>query len=327
MSREEVGCDGAQTIDVRTNIGKPYSVERYYMLSEIEQKSLHPVYLNNYGGISDTNWDHDADFPAFIILYFLWNSIPHENKRDAADRFRRDTVGGAMRKLKHLWEKSRAKGGPKPHQDAPRVYVVVDMLVESSSSSDARDKDVLRREKFQEHIKIVEQFASAILLAEGAVHLDGVSTGIADHPRAAPGLESCLEAISFGSRDRRRHGSGSNNECKSCVGIVCNSLEDLVGFDEEGETDAVQDVIQYRTHAKIKETHRVGEVDRGETPLEEFAQEAHRYWRVHIAGLPAEPTPEEKKAYAQFDSNSNQSTMLWIIMLAIVLAFFPWKND
>ena len=83
---------------IKTIRGKPFSVERYYMLSEIEQQSLLPVYLDEY---PDDNDDQAAirnrersesnstqqtvetedsgelyrhiQLPEFAILYLLWD--------------------------------------------------------------------------------------------------------------------------------------------------------------------------------------------------------------------------------------------------------------
>mmetsp|Transcript_1777 Transcript_1777/g.4664 ORF Transcript_1777/g.4664 Transcript_1777/m.4664 type:complete len:369 (-) Transcript_1777:35-1141(-) len=351
------------TIDVTTTLGKRYSVERYYMLSEIEEHSLQPVYLDEHQdrgdnksdtktknktdgskpsfGTSDSGSDSDSDpiaFPPFIILYLIWYYDPKDDNRarmEAIVSFREGPVRGAIHKLKRLWSTTTRAPPKTARPKKPRVYVVIDVLVKVkvkvTPSPDAKRSDECRTQEFQTmHVPIAEELARGILRweSDGArtesshddgIDLAGVTVGLADHPRAAPGLESCLEAISIGSRDRRKHGAtrGDGSCQKSGVGIVCNSVQDLVGFDEEGETDAVQGVIQSRTEAALP--------DKGEaSPLVEFARGAHRYWRVHTAGWTPEPTSEEQLSDAHLDANDTASVM-WIITIAIAVGSWYWK--
>uniref|UniRef100_A0A7S4EGZ0 Uncharacterized protein n=1 Tax=Pseudo-nitzschia australis TaxID=44445 RepID=A0A7S4EGZ0_9STRA len=413
-------CDCDYSIDVRTTLGKRYSVERYYMLSEIEQNSLDPVYLNDYDN-KNNDKSNTINFPPFVVLYLTWNPANlYDNSNDSSniDRtesvfsFQKGPIRGAIRKLKSLLVASESAGARtsstctdtrtkatstaalslSPSPSSPRVYVVIDMLVDAKNNNSDDDESTntnTRREEYQKLVPIAEQLASSILLdgnvnddndgvgndnttsrlSSSGMDLAGVTVGLTDHPRAAPGLESCLEAISIGSRDRRKYGNIANNNNdnkKSCVGIVCNSVQDLVGFDEEGETDAVQDVMQSRTDAFIAwqknananantnantkhqksgvagepTTDDTNDKGKGKTaaaaissPLTNFAHEAHRYWRVHKAGLSPEPTPEENRlldAELGHPPNDNgtgntSSTMLIIAMVFAVASFF-WKR-
>ena len=403
-------CD--YSIDVRTTLGKRYSVERYYMLSEIEQNSLDPVYLNDHDNNDNYN-DNDnintIKFPPFVVLYLVWNSANSDSNSDRTESmisFRKGPVRGAIRKLKSLLAASasaeartsstRSSTRTASSPSSPRVYVVIDVLVEAKNNNSDDDDDddessntSTRREEHQKLVPIAEQLASSILsdgngnnndnvdndnvsndntasrLSPSGIDLAGVTVGLTDHPRAAPGLESCLEAISIGSRDRRKYGSNNrnNDNKKSCVGIVCNSVQDLVGFDEEGETDAVQDLMQSRTDAFVvwqKKTNAIANTkhqkssvtgepttddtnDKGKrqtaaavsssSPLKNFAHEAHRYWRVHKAGLSPEPTPEEKRLHdaeiglpPNDNGTGNTSSTMLIIAMAIAVASFFWKR-
>eukprot|EP00536_Pseudo-nitzschia_multiseries_P005027 jgi/Psemu1/323712/estExt_fgenesh1_pg.C_900020 len=407
------------SIAVRTTLGRPYSVERYYMLSEIEQHSLQPVYLDDHdccddskGGDNDNENERDNEcdnecdnddeiidsnrpgtetqtapgtgcndpiaFPPFVILYLVWYSNPDDaetNRTEAMLSFLEGPVRAAIQKLKRLWKRARVS----PHDGRlpspmPSVYVVIDVLV--TPSPEAKQNDHSRTEEFRtQHVPIAEELAKGILslslsspngnessgteppgerrhdedvpspsLPGIDTDLAGVTVGLTDHPRAAPGLESCLEAISVGSRDRRKYGSirGDGSIHKSCIGIVCNSIRDLVGFDEEGETDAVQGVMQSRTEASRHHNDPGTGTAEGEAPvpalalalththtLSHFANEAHRHWRVHTAGWTPNPTPEEEeqqqRSDAGFDSYDTASSLVWIAAIAIAVASWFWK--
>ncbi|OEU20262.1 hypothetical protein FRACYDRAFT_236335 [Fragilariopsis cylindrus CCMP1102] len=276
---------------VKTCIGKPYSVERYYMLSEIEQNAIRPIYLNDY---NDKN-----------------NQI--ESESDSEDS---------------------------------SLSLVSPYATTSTSTKHNTNTNTNTTDNNDECLYF----------------------GIVNHPRAAPGLESCLDSIMIGSKDRRRIqkrqrqrrrrlvldsgssnrlvDSGSSNEScgtsngindnlktrstttgsfnnddKSCITMVCNCLDDLIGFDEEGETDAVQNVFQSRSSSSFysqedfdsNENEHEHEHEHDEPPILEFAENAHQYWRVHIAGLTttAEPTIEKEEIEIQKynnDSYSNNNT-------------------
>jgi len=353
-------------VEMMTVMGKPFSVERYYMLAEIEQQALRPVFLNdccssaiegdNQGEGGDVNTtssvqtdptvDSDTDdklyrLPPFVVLYLLWNcDIDDKNNtlsaEEQAESFRKGPLKTALGNLQSLSKKNRARENDKSNA-LTNVYVLIDVLIWSS------DDESLRKKRFERHLSVVEALAKIILSplssnddGGGGFNFAGATVGLADHPRAAPGLESCLDAIQVGARDRRRRfGNGQ----KSFVGIVCHSPEDLIGYDEEGETDAVQGVMQSLTHAKRRTL--VGEdstnaIDGGtcdtaktsapfyQSPFMDYAQTAHRYWRVHKAGWPAEPTPEEEKAMCEKSGSNNT---VWILAMLVALAAYYYKNE
>lgn len=340
----------SSSIDDNTVMGKNFSVERYYMLSEIEQHALKPVYLNDYfanndslgegetvATISSEIEDYRCELPPFIVLYLLWNCSDDKNSdsdEETAELFQKGPLEGAIRKLESLTEKIdqyREKNDPdsKEKQSLPlNIYVVVDALIWSDGDEKNENPDTQRETHFRKHLAIVQALAKTVLLSEhnqNRIRLCGATLGLADHARAAPGLEACLEAIMVGGRDRRRNGLP-----KSCVGIVCYSLEDLVGYDEETETDAVQGVMQSLTHVSFSkkskdETPIDNNSKQQQSPFLEYANKAHRYWRVNKAGLSPEPTPEELQAYAEFSSEKDGT--FWIIALLVLFAAFYWKKE
>ncbi len=362
----------SSSVDVNTIMGKHYSVERYYMLSEIEQHALRPVYLNNYFENNDSlgeaetvatasseTEDYSCQLPPYIVLYLLWNCSDDNKNSDSeeetAESFQKGPLEGALQKLESLSEKIdqyREKNDPDSKQEPSlpqNVFVVVDALIwsdgdemDKASNNNNNDSDTQREARFRKHLTIVQALAKTVLHAEhnsDRIRLFGATLGLADHARAAPGLEACLEAIMVGGKDRRRNGLP-----KSCVGIVCHSLEDLVGYDEETDTDAVQGVMQSLTHVSYSKKSNVEPMDKNskqeqqqeqqqqqqdqdqqQSPFLEYARKAHRYWRVHKAGLSPEPTPEELKAYAEFSSEKDGT--VWIIALLVLVAAFYWKKE
>jgi hypothetical protein len=411
-------------VKVKTNIGRPYSVERYYMLSEIEQHAIRPIYLNDYDNNDNNNNDNDnnsgddndnGDLPPYIILYLLWDycncnatttttsesasqsaSAPAPQSQSqhpllsTAESYCDIIVRNAIDKLEKLLLVTAATSTAAT--STPNVYIVIDMLIPSWSPE---EKEVAaetlgtdtNNNPEQWYITIAEELARNTLLLvvnnnerqerqkkqkkQAVIKISGVTVGIVNHSRAAPGLESCLDAIMIGSKDRRRRllhmndgssgsGSGSsssgsssnsngindnlktnnaNTNNKSCIGIVCNCLEDLIGFDEEGETDAVQNVFQSRSVATMMIKPQTESHDEHDEPIIEFAKCAHRYWRVHIAGLSAdEPTTVEEEIenkrndpntainnnnnnnnnkYDDIDDNKLVTLMVWITVLVI----------
>ena len=396
------------------------------MLSENEQKSMLPVYLNNYfedgGDDNDNNFNdndnnfndnnfNDNDFdngsshtattvatnadcrlPEFVLLYLLWDcrrksgdDDASASADDAAESFRRGPFSKALRRLTSLAETRDAETSA----SKPSVYVVVDMLVSSTHrSTDANDAshatntddDGRRKERFGGHQKIAEALARKMILpledtgddnedAEAEKHktlrLSGATVGLADHPRAAPGLESCLEAITVGAGDRRRHGhkrpgkasgknaAGDDNDNsdnsasedaiqigKSCVGIACASLRDLIGVDASGETDAVQGLMQSHTHAVSVPSERGGDgkgsiaamaiapsTKTPPSPILEYAHGAHRHWRVHKAGLAPEPTPGERVASESGSAGADSVVGVILTATAIGLIAMLWTKQ
>jgi len=345
QSQQDRSC-----VDVKTIVGKNYSVERYYMLSEIEQHALRPVYLNDHfcpdntselmgegetvATVSSETEDYRCDIPPFIFLYLLWNCSDTRSSSSSEERaaksFQKGPLEGALNKLETLLERNeqyREKNDPDYQTSSfpSNVYIVVDALLWSGNGESNND----REKHFQKYLAIMQALAQKVLKSDHndeRLCLCGATLGLADHARAAPGLEACLEAIMVGVRDRRRNSNNSNP--KSCVGIVCHSLQDLVGYDEETETDAVQGVMQSLTHASFtNETtppNDENDDDKQRSPIIDYAHKAHRFWRVHKAGLSPEPTPEELKLYEEFGSGKDAS--VWIIALLVFLVAFFWQK-
>lgn len=140
--------------------------------------------------------------------------------------------------------------------------------------------------------------------------LEGITVGLSNHPRAAPALEACVDAVAVGAPDRRRHCGGTaaaaaaaattsaDNDSdnhnhnldpqKSLLGVVALGPEDLLGLQDANVTDAAQGVRQAKITAEWN----------GNGNLTSFAQRAHRQW-CRRNGLAAPPAAAEADAPAR----------------------------
>jgi len=383
-------------VAVKTVPGKSFSVERYYMLSEIEQLAVLPVYLDDHSydeeeeepgdvetvasagtaktvasrGSSSSIAVEGVELPDFPVLYLLWDrggvgesASSSSAAEEEAELFRKGPLEKALRKLRILASRAASSSTGEDGEAPPRsVYVVVDVQLRAEAEEEdddaerekeqddgGADRMSLRRENFEKHQRVVEALARTILLplegdeatggGGGRIRLVGATLGLADHARAAPGLETCLEAIQTGARTRRIFAAmqkKKNEEDgaeavfvseKSSVGIVCHSLADLVGFDEETETDAVQGVMQSLTHASREEDDHeeagpatAADASSYRPPIRRYARDAHRSWRVRVAGLPPEPTPKELAAEAEWAGGGGGEVAIWPL-LALLAVF------
>jgi hypothetical protein len=107
---------------------------------------------------------------------------------------------------------------------------------------------------------------------------EGITVGVSNHVRAAPGLDACMDGVLVGAKDRRKYAS---NDSKGCMGLVACSSEDFLGLEQNAEADAVQGVLQCRVCAEWN----------GRGTLQTFARRAHRSWRVNHGLSPEEPRP------------------------------------
>jgi len=341
---------------IKTIRGKPFSVERYYMLSEIEQQSLLPVYLDEY---PDDNDDQAAirnrersesnstqqtvetedsgelyrhiQLPEFAILYLLWDlggGLGSTTHTWAAETYATKILKPTLEKYKSLAQKvHRAKSGSnnstatvqENDESFPlHIYVVIDVLFWQV------DDDSNIGQKVAHHLTQTILNDSSIIQS-----MDGVTVGYANHVRAAPGLEACLDSIMLGTKDRRRFGSELKGSHKSCVGLICHSLQDLVGYDAETETDAVQGVDQELNHGVLlkrdgqQQPLHDDDVDDFQPPIGIYARDAHKHWRVHKANLTPEPTLEELEAQQEKRSETNN---LWIYALLAVAAAYYYNQ-
>lgn len=173
--------------------------------------------------------------------------------------------------------------------DKTQLYLVVERTIpyrNQTGHDTDNNENIETITKEEEAEKQRRQFEVEVGLAERltrhiASHpqlrsiFQGITVGISNHKRAAPGLDACLDVVNMGSPDRRKIG----RDIRSHVGLMALTSDDLLGLDEDGETDAAQDILQTRISTEWN----------GQGNLKSFAYRAHATWRKGI-GLPPQPS-------------------------------------
>ena len=195
----------------------------------------------------------------------------------------------------------------------------------SSNSDDAacvNEKKEKQRRLFDVEVALAERLARHI-----ASHpqlrsvFEGITVGVANHKRAAPALDACLNVINVGAKDRRK----VHRDAKSQIGIISWSSDDLLGLDEEGETDAAQDILQTRISTEWN----------GKGNLESFGYRAHAMWRKEYGLLPQPsdiPLSENKRRIPrrirrlEEDFESFPLDLLLNLGAFILIAYYIWKG-
>lgn len=271
----------------------------------IDSASTDEVELNSYT-------EADA-FPPYLLVYVLWRP----NMTTSVSAFTANVIMEILNKIQTMVDvslsdedKKRTRDGggpmsPSRFQNDPefdtspvreqesvsnsslssldngktRLYLVVDRITPYKETTiDAIDdeKGNQRQRLFEVETKLAESLARYVATnSRLRSFFQGITVGVADHERAAPGLDACLDAINCGAKDRRTVG----RDCKSHVGIIALSSDDLLGLDEEQETDAAQGILQTRISTEWN----------GKGNLKSFALRAHSMWRKDY-GLPPEPS-------------------------------------
>mmetsp|Transcript_28603 Transcript_28603/g.42289 ORF Transcript_28603/g.42289 Transcript_28603/m.42289 type:complete len:366 (-) Transcript_28603:93-1190(-) len=236
-----------------------YSTERFYMLSEIEQNAFSISYLCDHDcdGTAETASESDIDdchFPSYILLYILWRPEMAASPRALTE----GVIQKSVNQLKSLTD-SKNKN----------IYLVVETLVRQVSRPDCplsiSEKQKQKTFLYKHQVDVADQLARCVTQNKTLrFDLQGLTVGICDHVRAAPGLEACMDAMILGSRERRK----GNCDIKSSIGIVALHPDDLLGLDPIQETDAAQDVLQSLTCCEWN----------GNGDLLTFAKRAHLCW-------------------------------------------------
>jgi hypothetical protein len=151
----------------------------------------------------------------------------------------------------------------------------------SSAGSKSEDgSEEAKQRHYQVQVDLAEHLARMV-----ASHpylrtvCEGITVGVSNHVRAAPGLDACMDGVLVGAKDRRKY--ASNNDSKGCMGLVGCTSEDFLGLEQNSEADAVQGVLQCRVCAEWN----------GRGTLQTFARRAHQSWRVNHGLSPEEPRP------------------------------------
>ncbi|GAX09776.1 hypothetical protein FisN_11Lh250 [Fistulifera solaris] len=290
-----------------------YSCERFYLLSELQQRAHSSVFLsdhlqedNSTQGTTSTAPDDDSDLTGehlgqFALLYLFWKPdmtddstvfieqhiLPQVQQLQSLrtvvtsmPSLDRPSISGIIHRRKN--EDSQVEVDHYDDDDAKdeegeatiSIYIVVDRLC-ACGPVDASDPLESTRKQEQlyhnEEIKI-EDLAKKVAIHEQLRDLcEGITVGLSNHERCAPGLEACADAVAWGAKERRTALASMKTEDdgRSALGIVANEPNDLLGLQSESTTDAAQGVMQMRLSTEWN----------GQGNLKSFAERAQSFWR------------------------------------------------
>jgi hypothetical protein len=277
-----------------------YSSERFYLLSELELHAHSTTFLCDVADCDQTqdtaesseasSLDYHGIHPPQIhqqqsltcnynILYILWRPDQASSPRTFAE----GTIAAAIQQWKTLDSSSTTTHHTTTtsmEQDVSRtklvrepkvhLYLVVDIPAspQDTTATVVDKEDTRRLRQFQVQTDTAERLARHVAQSKDFRQLvDGITVGISNHVRAAPGLEACVDAVSVGSTLRRRTNT-KGGDAKSNIGLVALNPDDLLGLQDENLTDAAQGVLQSRTCAEWN----------GHGNLLSFAKRAHSAW-------------------------------------------------
>jgi hypothetical protein len=298
---------------------------------------------------SDHNRSSMAKFPSFIILYLLWTpettarvfaegvlmetihqleaavdiSMPSREPRirtlssiSLTSMSLTDAPSSPRREVKVVESPTK----PNVENVGSKVYLVVDRVCPPLPAQAAEDPEAKQRH-FQVQVDLAEHLARKIAShSKLRAVCEGITIGISNHDRAAPGLEACLDAVLVGSKDRRRVSANS----KSWVGMVAADSDDFLGLQETNVTDAASGVLQSRVCAEWN----------GMGTLPTFSKRAHRAWRIAHDLPPEEPvslSPRKRKrglSSDQFDALSPVDMFSTVLAFCfwVAIASYVWEN-
>ena len=209
------------------------------------------------------------------------------------------------------------------------LYIVVERVSRPSGDSDTSHESLHHAQE-----SIAEQVVrlAAVQLRDLC---EGITVFCANHERAAPGLEACMNAVSVGAADRRRHPGGHGRSTKalhnsSYMGFVALSSEDLLGLQSQQDTDAAQGVLQSCWCAEWN----------GRGNLNSFAKRAHAQWRsdrglppLALVGQRKAPVPRRRGRRQLFDEQALDHAMrgflydFGVVALAVAYIIFHYGKE
>jgi hypothetical protein len=290
-----------------------YSTERFYMLSEIEVKAHSTLFLCDLTDDCDqtqdtvetssnlSQEDPETQFPPFCILYILWRP----NMVSSVRAFTEGVIQDYIQKLKDASKNTR-------------IYLVIDTLVPGGPTNDDDDDDddeASAERRYRAQLHVAETLARHVAQTM-RTDMEGITVGVANHLRAAPGLEVVMEATAVGSKTRRHHDTSS----KSLVGLMCSHPDELLGL-ASTETDAAQGVLQCITCAEWG----------GYGDLRSFANRAHAQWCDTNGVLEMQPTKKRasRRYRAALENTGIMDDPLFSFVFIVSLAwvyFYGWAH-
>lgn len=303
-----------------------YSVERFYMLSELEIKAHSTSFLCDLDAEDQTHGTHetedtstgsvdanandqpDFDSPPFVLLYLLWKP----DMTSSAQTFAETTILETVTRLEILVdivnsieEAKRLRGGfirpsssnnlsggaaqaavtfDNGNKKSCSVYLIVDRVAPPEKklwwSLDAGKAASARERCHQLQVNLAEELARKVAADPKLRHLcEGITVGVSNHERAAPGLEACVNAICIGEKDRRKEHEANPQKVsstKSLMGVMAVHPDECLGLQSGDVTDAATDVLQSRVCAEWN----------GQGNLQTFSERARKSWRLKYGLLP-----------------------------------------
>jgi len=157
----------------------------------------------------------------------------------------------------------------KNHESVPHIYIVIDRIcsgpplpVHSFMNPElcAEDEQQQKEDHNELQLSLTKELMQLVATSQTLKLrsiVEGITVGVSTDVRAAPGLEQCMNAIMVGDAERRlmleRDGTSKGGctlftggkwtmddpQC-SCIAIIADHPDDLVGLDSTMEADAAQ---------------------------------------------------------------------------------------
>lgn len=236
------------------------------------------------------------NLPPCVILYLLWRP---ESVYDTPSSYADNVIQPSIQHLMNLYQcssnhdESNTANSATSHTNVnnkskqPSIYIVVDRLVpkiengmhivqEHHGVTELDEAQQQQQLQQQEKYKKMQTEIAETLIRKISTDpklklrpiIQGITIGLSDNFRAAPGLEMCMDAILVGDSERRRFSSKKSNKVKtstiddtlndhiwtmhepkrSSIGLITEYADDLTGLDPEQETDAAQ--VDLNLHAR-----------------------------------------------------------------------------
>jgi hypothetical protein len=293
------------------------------------------------------------DFPPFVLLYLLWKP----DMTSSAETFAQSTILETVTRLESLADivnsieeaktlrgrisrpssSNNLNGGAAAvtidHGSKKNcsVYLIVDRVAPPEPklwwSLDAGKAASARERHHQLQVDLAEELARKVAADPKLRHLcEGITVGVSNHERAAPGLEACVNATCIGEKDRRKEHEANPQKVsstKSLIGLMAVQPDECLGLQAGDVTDAAQDVLQTRVCAEWN----------GQGNLQTFSERGRKSWRFKH-GLLSEPEitgPKRRKiprrrqrtqpSDTQFDEAAMDRAMQEMIIDALAAIF------
>lgn len=229
--------------------------------------------------------------------------------------------------------------GPPPNMDqhvdaCTRLYLVVEQVCGNSGTA-GRDDNRAHFEKLERYATELSRWVSTEL--RGLVQ--GISIGVANQERAAPGLEACMNALHVGSQDRRRYGNRSTEDgSKSSIGLIAESYADLVGPGDvhHDHSHHRQSASQPPPAVELQQCIVTAEWSAA-GDLMTFAQRAHGVWRDQHQLPPLPRSTSRKKPVRRVQPRAVELTpqqqradILYhcsVVSVLMLYFFFHYRQD